>query len=50
MKHQKHNNQNGHGGGQVVPRQLMDLGLAGGGTASEVEEASLCSSKGPSGR
>ncbi|TMW83310.1 hypothetical protein EJD97_002156 [Solanum chilense] len=54
VKHQQHNNQNGHGGGQVVPRQFMDLGLAAGagagGTASEAEEASLSSSEGPSGR
>ncbi|XP_060188125.1 probable WRKY transcription factor 31 [Lycium barbarum] len=39
-----HNNQNGHG--QMVPRQFMDLGLAG----SEAEEASLSSSEGRSGR
>ncbi|CAN4103520.1 unnamed protein product [Withania somnifera] len=50
VKQQQHN-QNGHGGGQMVPRQFMDLGLAtGAATGSEAEEASLSSSEGRSGR
>ncbi|XP_009804478.1 WRKY transcription factor 42-like [Nicotiana tabacum] len=41
---------NGHGGGgQIVPRQFMDLGLAAA-TGSEAEETSLSSSEGRSGR
>uniref|UniRef100_M1B7H4 WRKY transcription factor n=2 Tax=Solanum tuberosum TaxID=4113 RepID=M1B7H4_SOLTU len=42
----KHQNGHGGGGGQVVPRQFMDLGLA----ASEAEETSQSSSEGRSGR
>lgn len=50
-----HHSQNSQGGGgQIVPRQFMDLGLAaaagGTGTGSEAEEASLSSSEGRSGR
>lgn len=46
---QQHHSQNGHGGGKMVPRQFMDLGLAAG-AGSEAEEASLSSSEGRSGR